>query len=60
MIELRWLQEKGDLEPLGRWIEKGERVLQMRQAKFQFNEIGGGQHEPEWSEWQDIPVVEEE
>lgn len=64
MIELRWLKKK-DPEPIpwhepvsgmsGTHQSEGETVLQMRRHSEYWNGP-----EVDWTEWQDIPVVEEE
>ncbi len=63
MIELRWfkpkqyfVQEDVGGELFGEWVDPPP-VLQNRQMQ---NPEEIGLHEPIWSEWQDVPTVEEE
>ena len=61
MIELRWLKKKDHGSMLANHYPEGKTVLQLRQMTWI---QGGGWLIPvvpiEWTEWADIPVVEEE
>lgn len=64
MIELRWLERKTGkqlMDGYGFYYDETERVLQQRVRYQQERWVtdGGAVKEMAWTEWADIPVVEE-
>lgn len=54
MVELRWINKRVPAPEFGKNIYRTKKVLQSR-----FWELGCLIQPPTWTDWQDIPLVEE-